>query len=45
MNISFDFRFGFSTISISKTSNLDIAYDKYSYPPNHQGEDYNGLDI
>jgi hypothetical protein len=34
-----------TTVSIFKTSNLDIVYDMYSYSPNHQGEFDNDVDI
>jgi hypothetical protein len=47
MNTSFDFHFGFSNISIYKTSNLDMTYGKCSssYSSNHQDEVDNNLDI
>jgi hypothetical protein len=45
MNTSFDFHFGFSNISIYKTSNLDMTYAKCSYSSNHQDEVDNNLDI
>jgi hypothetical protein len=47
MNTSFDFHFGFSKISIYKTSNLAMTYGKgsSSYSSNHQDEVDNNLDI